>query len=222
MAEWWTYEPSDLLLFSPRVYYRLIELHNVGVWPAQIVTLALGLALLYSAGRNGPYAGLWIGGILGLLWTWVGWSFVWERYATINWAAAYVAPLFALQGAAFLWLGPVRNRLEFGGAQPLLRWCALALAAAAILVYPLIAPLTGRPWEAAEVFGIAPDPTASATLAILALVRRGAVGLMILPALWCLLSGGILHLLEAPGFFVPIVAVSGAILLTLARAVTRQ
>src|SRR5262245_52929680 len=125
MVEWWTYEPSDLLLYSSRVYYRLIELHNVGVWPAQIVTVALGLALLFSVWRNGPYAGLWISGILGLLWTWVGWSFVWERYATINWAAAYVAPLFALQGTAFLWLGAVRNKLDFGGTQGALRWCAL-------------------------------------------------------------------------------------------------
>jgi hypothetical protein len=28
MSEWWTYTLSDFLLFSPRVYYRLFELHN--------------------------------------------------------------------------------------------------------------------------------------------------------------------------------------------------
>ena len=28
MSEWWTYRPSDFLLFSARTYWRLFELHN--------------------------------------------------------------------------------------------------------------------------------------------------------------------------------------------------
>ena len=33
MSEWWTYTLSDFLLFSPRTYYRLFELHHRALWP---------------------------------------------------------------------------------------------------------------------------------------------------------------------------------------------
>ena len=45
MSEWWTYTLSDFLLFSPRTYYRLFEIYNAAIWPAQIVALGLGLAM---------------------------------------------------------------------------------------------------------------------------------------------------------------------------------
>ena len=50
VSEWWTYTPSDLLLFSPRVYYRLIELHNIAVWPVHIGAALLGLLVRFIAG----------------------------------------------------------------------------------------------------------------------------------------------------------------------------
>ena len=46
MSEWWTYTLSDFLLFSPRTYYRLFELYNAEIWPAQIVALTLGVVLV--------------------------------------------------------------------------------------------------------------------------------------------------------------------------------
>ena len=48
MAEWWTYSISDFLLFSPRTYYRLFELYNADLWPAQILAILLGTALLFA------------------------------------------------------------------------------------------------------------------------------------------------------------------------------
>jgi hypothetical protein len=195
MTEWWTYAPADLLMFSPRVYFRLLELHNAALWPAQLLTLVLGLAMVVIAIRAPPWAGRAIAGVLGVLWIWVAWSFLWERYATINWAAAYVAPVFAAQGLGLIWLGVVRQRLELVSHRGLAWWSAAALAAAAVMLYPLLAPLMGRPWSAAEAFGIFPDPTAVATLAALALMRR-SLPLMIIPALWCALAAETLWLLE--------------------------
>jgi len=43
MSEWWTYRLSDLLLFSPRTYYRLFELYNAAIWPAQVLAVVIGL-----------------------------------------------------------------------------------------------------------------------------------------------------------------------------------
>ena len=37
---------SKSLLFSPRTYYRLIELYNLAVWPAQLAGIAIGFAIL--------------------------------------------------------------------------------------------------------------------------------------------------------------------------------
>ena len=45
MSEWWTYRPADLLMFSPETYYRLFELYNADVWPAQIIVLSAGFTI---------------------------------------------------------------------------------------------------------------------------------------------------------------------------------
>ena len=113
MSEWWTYRAEDFLLFSPRVYWRMFELHNAALWPLHLLTLAAGLIIiLLVAWRPGTWA-RWIAFILAMLWIFVGWSFLWNRYATINWAAAYVAPAFAVEGVLLLVIGSLRDGLAF-------------------------------------------------------------------------------------------------------------
>src|SRR5512134_138424 len=97
MAAWLSYSLSDFLLFSPRAYWRLFELHNAALWPLPLLTLAAGIILIVLAVSRPRHHARWMAVILGALWLWVAWSFLWQRYATINWAAIYVAPAFALQ-----------------------------------------------------------------------------------------------------------------------------
>ena len=184
----WSYRLSDFLLFSPRVYRRMFELHNAALWPLPLVMLAIGTAMPALAILRPRQAGRPIAILLAVLWAWVGWSFVWERYATINWVAAYAAPLFAIEALLFLILGGAFNRLSFAWRQ--VRGMAGILLVALALGYPLLAPMFGRPWHGAEFFGIAPDPTAIATLGFL-LVARGRSTLLLypIPLLWCLASG---------------------------------
>jgi hypothetical protein len=183
----WSYRLSDFLLFSPRAYWRMFELHNEALWPLPLVTLALGAAMLAFAILRQQQSGRWIAILLALAWAWVGWSFVWERYAAINWTAAYAAPLFALEALLLLIVG-VRNRLslEPRGA----RGAGGVLLIALALGYPLLAPVLDRPWQGAEFFGAAPDPTSVATLGFL-LMTRGRSVLVLYPIalLWCLVSG---------------------------------
>ena len=54
MTEWWTYAPEDFLLFSPRVYWRMFELHNAAVWPSQALALLVGAAILVWVVRPKP------------------------------------------------------------------------------------------------------------------------------------------------------------------------
>ena len=62
----------------------------------------------------------------------------------------------------------------------------------------MIAPLTGRPITQAEIFGLAPDPTAIATLGILLAADRPCLGLFAIPVLWCLITGMTLWTMESP------------------------
>ena len=113
MSEWWTYRPEDFLLFSPRVYWRMFELHNASLWPLHVLTLGADLIIILLIARRSGIGARWIAFILAMLWIFVGWSFLWNRYATINWAAAYVAPAFAVEGVLLLVIGSLRDGLAF-------------------------------------------------------------------------------------------------------------
>lgn len=170
MAQWWTYTLSDFLMFSPRTYWRLVELYNRDVWPAQLVALAGGLAAIALVRSDTPAAGRLVAALLGAAWLWVGWAFHWDRYATINWAAAYFAVAYAVQAALFVVFWLLRSRLP--PADGPARRAGLVLAAIAVVLYPLMGWALGRPWTQAEVAGLMPDPTALATLALLLAARR--------------------------------------------------
>lgn len=192
MSEWWTYELSDFLLFSHRVYVRLFELHNGALWPLPLATLLAGVGILLAVVRPNRLSGRLVPAVLGALWLWIAWSFFGVRYATINWAAPYIAPLFALQGLALIALAGGPGLAPAGrDLQQSRRLAATAVLALAVLGYPLLAPALGRPLEAAEVFGIAPDPTVLATLAVLAAAdaERWRLPLTIVPMLWSAISG---------------------------------
>ena len=181
----WTLE--DLLLFSPQVYWRLFALENEAVWPAQPVVLAAAalLALTFVLGRQ-P-SGRWLCPALGAAWLWTGWHFVALRYGTVNWLAPSLAWGFYAEAALLAGLG-LSGRIVFDrrgrGA-----WSGIGLLAAA-LVWPLLAPLDGRSWREAEVMAFAPDPTAIATLALLALAERSrwTALLCVAPVLWLAVS----------------------------------
>jgi hypothetical protein len=183
----WSYRLSDFLLFSPRVYWRMFELHNAALWPLPVAMLALGIAMFAVVILRPRQSRQAVAILLAVLWAWVGWSFVWERYATINWAAAYAAPLFAIEALLLSAVGGIAKRLSFDqrGARRALGLLLIALA----LAYPLLAPLFGRPWQAAEIFGMAPDPTAIGTLGFLVMARgKSVLPLYLVPVLWCLMS----------------------------------
>ena len=191
----WSYRLSDFLLFSPRVYWRMFELHSGALWPLPLAMPALGIAMFAVIILRPRQSGRAVAILLAVLWAWVGWSFVWERYATINWAAAYAAPLFAIEALLLLVVGGIAERLSFDqhGARRALGLLLIALA----LAYPLLAPVFDRPWLAAEFFGVAPDPTAIGTLGFLVMARgKSALPLYAIPVLWCLVSGLTLWAME--------------------------
>jgi len=207
MSEWWTYSLRDFLLFSPRTYYRLFELYNEAIWPAHVAAVALGLASLFLIRRGDGRA---IAAIFAALWLWIAVAFHLERYATINWAATCFAAAFALQGALLLWTGVGRAalpiRLDFVGR------AGFALFLFALVVQPAIGALL-RNWRQVELFGLAPDPTALATLGALVMAERIHWHLLVVPLLWCVISGLTLIAMEASDAFVALALAALALLL---------
>jgi hypothetical protein len=199
MPEWWTYGLSDFLLFSPRTYYRLLQRHNEALWPAQILIVGVGLLVLVLLRRPSPPQGRIISTLLAVLWAWIGWAFLWNRYAGINWAATYAVPAFALEALLLVWFGGVRGRWRFRPSRDAAGITGLALLVLSLAIYPILAPLAGRPWQQAEIFGIAPDPTALGTLGLVIIAQGGGRWtLLIVPMLWCLFSGATLLAMGAP------------------------
>lgn len=187
MPDWLSYRLSDFLMFSPPTYYRLFELYNEAVWPAQIATVAAGVILLLLLRRPGALPASLAALLLSACWFWVAWEYHHLRYATINWAAEYFAAVFALQGAMLLLSAIILGRLRIAPVN-LLGSIGMGLSAGAVLLYPLITPALDRPWPQAEVFGLMPDPTALATIGALLAMQRLRLELLLLPLLWCVIS----------------------------------
>lgn len=222
MSEWWTYRPSDFLLFAPRTYYRLFELYNADIWPLQIVTALAGVMILALMRSRAAWRGRAIAATLAACWLWIAWAFHWQRYAAINWAAGYFAVGFAIEALLLIWIGVVRDRLQIDARPAVIARIGVGVFVFALVVQPLLGLLLGRDWRQAEVFGVAPDPTAVATLALLLAADRSSPIALPIPLLWCLLSGTTLWVMQAADALVLPMVASLVLLLSFRRSVSRR
>ncbi len=158
-----------------------------------------------------------IAAILAGCWLWIAIAFHATRYKTLTWTAGYFAWGFALEAALLIWTGVIRG-LAFER-----RPAGLAIFLFALLAQPLIGLLLGREWRQVEIFGVAPDPTAVATLGILLLVTgRVRWELIAVPVLWCGISGATLLAMGAREAWVMITAAVLVFALAAWRTVVRR
>lgn len=209
MGELSTYSLMDFFPFGPEVYFRLFVRQNDAVWPAHILAILLGVAVIGLACRG---RGRSVGLILGACWAFVGYSFHLELYANLNWAAEHFGWAFIAQGALLAGAG-LLGRLDrepdaddepdADTKQGLDRagWLGLGLAAFALAAFPLLGPLFGREWAGAQIFGVAPDPTVIATFGLLLAARRPQWLLLVVPLLWCVVSGATALAMDASASF---------------------
>lgn len=201
MDEWWTYGPNDFLLFSPRTYYRLFELHNAALWPGQVAALAAGIVILIMMTRPGPWQRPVIGTLLAIVWFAVAWFFFHKRYQTINWAADYAAMAFTIEAILLAVWSIVQRPFALPAGRR--SHAIIALIVFALVIQPLIGPLLGRNWRGMEIFAIVPDPTVTASLAVIVCVRsRLRWLLMVVPLLWCGVTALTEWTMGSPEFFV--------------------
>lgn len=196
MSEWWTYRPSDFLMFAPRIYWRLFESINEAWWPLHLALLAAGVAWL-ARPRGGRVARMALG-VAALAWALVAWAFQHQRFAPIQWVADGYALAFAAQALRLLASATAGDHFELAPDRRHRR-AGLALVAWTLLAHPALARASGRPWTQAEVLALAPDPTAIASLGLLltlqgksAFTRRLLAAAWIAPIAWCLASAATL------------------------------
>jgi Family of unknown function (DUF6064) len=113
MSEWWTYRPADLLMFAPETYYRLFELYNADVWPAQIIVLSAAFTIFLLMLRGPRWRGHAVAALLAAAWLVVAWAYFLETLHQHQ------------SGGAVLRLGFLRS----GRPDPLVGLSTLILAA---------------------------------------------------------------------------------------------
>jgi hypothetical protein len=185
-------------MFSPETYYRLFELYNADVWPAQIIGLGAGFTIFVLMFREPRWRGHAIAALLAAAWLVVAWAYFLERYTSINLAAPYFAWGFFAQAVLTAVSGVLMGRLAFNDPRSLTAKAGVALFLLALLLQPLIGPLVGRAWFSVELFGLAPDPTVLATLGVLVASDRVRWELLVIPVLWCATTGATLWTMGSP------------------------
>jgi hypothetical protein len=195
MSEWWRYRLSDFLMYSSRTWYRLVEQYNHAFWPAHLLALLLGIAVIWLVLSPRPAQGRIISAILAVVWMWVAVGWHLGYFANINWAAAWFAGGFGLESILLLWFGVVRRDLTFDLGKGMGQKVGFAVLLLAVFGYPLVAIGSARGAQQSEVFGMMPDPTSLGTVGVLMLTGRRR-WLMAVPLAWCVLAGGMLWALK--------------------------
>lgn len=214
IGDWLSYRLSDFVMFSALVYDRQVALYNREMAGLQVAAVLIGAGLLWQTVRPHDVARRAVPAVLGLLWLWVAWGFLWQRYGDINLIARWAAPAFALQGLALMACSINRDGLALRSPRGTPHVPATGLLALTLILYPLFAPATGRPVLSAEFFGLMPDPTALGTLCLLALSKRPVrFALLVVPAVWCALSASTLWVLESRTAWVVAITAACALLL---------
>lgn len=189
---WLSYNLSDFLMFSAASYFRRYELANIELWPGQLVWLTIGLSLLWSTRR--PIQSLkqlqLNAGLVAVSWAFVAGWFFHHHYAQINLAASWFALAFLTQAILLITImASVFRTSQLNQLTPVQRAPGQLLLIYALFLHPLLGLALGRSWQGIELYGIAPDPTALATLGLLlsgAQTRRW--WLLLIPLAWCLVS----------------------------------
>lgn len=204
------------LPFSEEQFLRVFAEYNGAVWPLQLVFyFAAGLTLLLAV-RKPTSSDRIISGVLALLWLWMGAVYHLIYFATINKAAPAFGALFILQALLFFTHGVLKSSLAFRMRASLYGFCAAALFAYSLIIYPVLGRLLGHEYPSAPTFGL-PCPTTIFTFGML-LCAEGRVPtrLMLIPLVWSVIgTTAVLYLGMAEDLGLSAAGVIGATLIAL-------
>jgi hypothetical protein len=147
------------------------------------------LTLVATAGlvRNRASARM-VSAVLALHWIWSAVAYHAASFTRVNPAAWLFAALFFAQGAGFLWVGIVNDRLAFEWRSTMRHgWAAVFLAFG--LLYPALVALSGHALPRAPAFGV-PCPTTLWTAGVLLTAMPSLPrSLLVGPIVWSMIGG---------------------------------
>ncbi|TVP76476.1 MAG: hypothetical protein EA353_12015 [Puniceicoccaceae bacterium] len=206
LADSGSYSVQDFIPFTDETYFRLFERQFEAWWPAHLLMLALGIALILLACR-GKIRAVAVG--LAIPVAACAITFHLQLYAELTPVGQFFGWALLLQVLLILAWGFVSKP----GQAPLLKGHSLAgvaIAAFGLALYPALGLLADRGWKAVEYFGLAPDPTVCCLLGIALICARPVWLLLLLPIplLWAATTAATLQSLEAPfALTLPIIGV---------------
>jgi hypothetical protein len=187
-----------MLPFTAEQFFAVFAAYNTAVWPAPVVTYALGIVAVAAPPRGGHVADGLVAAVLALLWLWTGIAYHWLALAAINRAAWVFGALFVAEAALLVWSGIVRGPLQFCCRPDPDGIVGLLLVVYAAMLCPLAGHASGYDYPAMPMFGITPCPVTIFTLDLLLLARAVQWPVIIIPVLWSLIGGTTALLLNVP------------------------
>lgn len=176
------------LPFSQDQFFAVFAAYNASVYPAQLVLLLLGLGAALIAMRPVRGADRAIGGVLALLWLWMGVVYQWGFFSAVNPAARAFGAGFVVEAGLLVWYLVIRRRLSFRPPPTWRGGFGLVLLVYAFAIYPAVGWALGHRFPASPTFGL-PCPTTIMTLGLLLWTeQRPPAPVMIIPWLWALVA----------------------------------
>jgi hypothetical protein len=173
------------LPFTTEQFFHVFARYNIVIWPVQLVAYGLGGGAVALSLFRSRYTDMMIGGILAILWFWVGIVYHLMFFAQISPAARLFGLMFIAQGAFLQWEGVLRKRLSFLVRPDAAGVLGALLVAYAMALYPLINHLAGHGYPRAPSFGVTPCPATIFTFGLLLWTRqRVPKYLLVIPTLW--------------------------------------
>lgn len=125
---------------------------------------------------------------MALLWLWMGAVYHLTFFATINKAARAFGALFILQALLFFTHGVLKSSIAFRIQAGLYGFCAAALFAYSLIIYPVLGHLLSHEYPAAPTFGL-PCPTTIFTFGMLLCAEgRVPIHVMLIPLGWSVIG----------------------------------
>lgn len=195
LADLSSYSIRNFISFMDEVYFRLFVRQFEAWWPAHLLMLALGVAIIIfaSLGKNRA-----VGIALAIPFALSAITFHFQLYAELTPVGKIFGWGFLIQiPLVLIWGFMTKSRETF---RPKVHTITGALIAVLSLFYPILALLAERTWPGAEYFGMAPDPTVCFFFGIALICARPIWLLLLLPIplLWTVVTWGTLDTFDAP------------------------
>ncbi len=177
------------LPFTVEEFLSVFERYNRAIGTAPLLAWVLAAVALALAWRGGRRASRGLLAVLAAFWAMNGAGYHLAFFRSVNPAATAFGALFLAQAAVYGLAAARVEPLAFRVRRTPRHGVAVALAAYAMIAYPLLGAALGHAYPRGPLLGVAPCPTVIFTFAVLLLAEEVVpVALYAIPFLWSIVG----------------------------------